>query len=66
MALFEKFGEFDSVEEMNMTAEGLKEEGDLENLKDRNYVDKDSDIKSKIIVCVMEKQGTGLRTQIAR
>lgn len=34
MALFEKFGEFDSVEEINMTAEGLKEEGDLENLKE--------------------------------
>ena len=27
MALFERFGEFDSVEELNMTAEGLKEEG---------------------------------------
>ena len=34
MALFEKFGEFDSVEELNMTAEGLKEEGDLKNLKE--------------------------------
>ena len=33
MALFERFGEFDSVEELNMTAEGLKEEGDLESLK---------------------------------
>ena len=31
--LFERFGEFDSVEELNMTAEGLKEEGDLESLK---------------------------------
>ena len=30
MELFERFGEFDSVEELNMTAEGLKEEGDLE------------------------------------
>lgn len=33
MALFERFGEFDSVEELNMTAEGLKAEGDLESLK---------------------------------
>ena len=33
MELFERFGEFDSVEELNMTAEGLKEEGDLESLK---------------------------------
>ena len=33
MALFERFGEFDSVEELNMTAEGLKEEGDIESLK---------------------------------
>lgn len=33
MLLFERFGEFDSVEELNMTAEGLKEEGDLESLK---------------------------------
>lgn len=33
MALFERFGEFDSVEELNATAEGLKAEGDLESLK---------------------------------
>lgn len=33
MALFERFGEFDSVEELNMTAEGLKAEGDIESLK---------------------------------
>ena len=31
--LFEKFGEFDSVEELNMAAEGLKKEGDIESLK---------------------------------
>ena len=31
--MFEKFGEFDSIEEINKTAEGLKEEGDLESLK---------------------------------
>ena len=33
MALFERFGEFDSAEELNATAEGLKAEGDIESLK---------------------------------
>ncbi len=33
MALYEKFGEFDSIEEINEAAEGLKVEGDLESLK---------------------------------
>lgn len=31
--MFDIFGEFDSVEELNAAAEGLKEEGDTENLK---------------------------------
>lgn len=31
--MFEIFGEFDSVEELNEAAAGLKEEGDLESLK---------------------------------
>lgn len=31
--MFEKFGEFDSVEELNAAAEGQKEEGDMEALK---------------------------------
>ena len=31
--MFEVFGEFDSAEEINLTASGLKEEGDLEGLK---------------------------------
>ena len=31
--MFERFGEFDSYEEINRTAEGLKEEGDIESLK---------------------------------
>ena len=31
--MFEKFGEFDSWEEINKAAEGQKEEGDLEALK---------------------------------
>lgn len=30
--MFDKFGEFDSVEELNKAAAGLKEEGDIENL----------------------------------
>ncbi len=32
MALFEKFGEMDSIEEINRAAEGLKKEGDRESL----------------------------------
>ena len=30
--MFERFGEFDSAEELNLTAEGLKTEGDMESL----------------------------------
>lgn len=30
--MFDKFGEFDSVEELNAAAEGLKAEGDIENI----------------------------------
>lgn len=30
--MFEKFGEFDTVEELNMAAEGLKKEGDIKSL----------------------------------
>ena len=30
--MFEKFGEFDSAEEINKSAEGLKAEGDTESL----------------------------------
>ena len=29
--MFERFGEFDSAEEINLTAEGLKTEGDMES-----------------------------------
>lgn len=32
--MFDKFGEFDSVEEINETAAGLLEEGDLEGLRE--------------------------------
>ena len=32
--MYEKFGEFNTVEELNKAAEGLKTEGDMESLKD--------------------------------
>lgn len=44
MALFERFGEFDSVEKLNETAEGLKKEGDIESLivlAEENGLDKE-------------------------
>lgn len=44
MALFEKFGEMDSIEEINLAAEGLKKEGDKESLyalAEENGVDKE-------------------------
>ncbi len=31
--MFENFGEFDSAEELNLTASALREEGDMENLQ---------------------------------
>lgn len=31
--MFDKFGEFDTAEELNRSAEGLKNEGDIESLK---------------------------------
>ena len=42
--MFDRFGEFDSVEELNRTAEGLKNEGDTENiyvLAAENGIDRD-------------------------
>ena len=40
--MFERFGEFDSAEEINLTAEGLKTEGDMEwSFKNQIPVDKD-------------------------
>ena len=42
--MFDKFGEFDSVEELNAAAEGLKAEGDTESiyvLAAENGIDKD-------------------------
>lgn len=44
MALYERFGEFDSAEELNATAEGLKAEGDMESmiiLAEENGLDKE-------------------------
>lgn len=42
--MFDRFGEFDSVEELNRAAEGLKSEGDTENiyvLAAENGIDRD-------------------------
>ena len=42
--MFDKFGEFDSVEELNETAKGLLNEGDIESLKelaDENGIDEE-------------------------
>lgn len=42
--MFDKFGEFDSAKEINMTAAGLLEEGDLESLMElaaENGIDKE-------------------------
>ena len=42
--MFDKFGEFDTYNEINMAAEGLKEEGDTDNifiLAEENGIDKD-------------------------
>lgn len=44
MIMFEKFGEFDSVEELNLAAEGLKKEGDIKSLNalaEENGIDKE-------------------------
>ena len=42
--MFEKFGEFDSVEELNMAAEGFVKEGDIDSvymLAEENGIDKE-------------------------
>lgn len=42
--MFERFGKFDCVEDLNLTAEGLKEEGDRESLivlAEENGIDKE-------------------------
>ena len=42
--MFDKFGEFDSVEELNLAAEGFRSEGDLESLyalAEENGIDKE-------------------------
>lgn len=43
--MFEKFGEFDSAEELNMAADGLYSEGDIENiyvLAEENGIDRET------------------------
>lgn len=45
--MFERFGEFDSADELNLAAEGLKTEGDMESLivlAEENGIDKE-DVK---------------------
>lgn len=54
MSLYEKFGEFDSAEELNMSAEGLLKEGDTESLialAKENGIDKE-DAKDYIDGCM--------------
>lgn len=54
--MFEKFGEFDSVEELNLAAEELKKEGDMESifiLAAENGIDKE-DAEDYIEGCVEE------------
>ena len=36
--MFDVFGEFDSYMEINMAAEGMKEEGDVKSLRERYIV----------------------------
>lgn len=54
--MFEKFGEFDTVEELNAAAEGLKQEGDTESLialAEENGLDKE-DAQDYIDGCTQE------------
>ena len=54
MSLYEKFGEFDSAEELNMSAAGLLKEGDTESLivlAKENGIDKE-DAKDYIDGCM--------------
>lgn len=65
--MFEKFGEFDSVEELNMTAEGLKKEGDedaLIELAVENGLDK-GDAEDYLDGC-MEELATPLTAALGK
>lgn len=65
--MYEKFGEFDSVEELNEAAEGLKKEGDIESLKElakengidefdtEDYINGDTDALATAITAAVGK-----------
>ena len=65
--MFDKFGEFDSVEELNMSAEGLKREGDTASLIElavENGIDKE-DAQDYIDGCV-DKLATPLMAAMGK
>lgn len=55
--MFEKFGEFDSCEEINMSAEGLFNEGDLESLRE---MAKENGIPEEYVEMYLEGEIPGL------
>lgn len=55
--MFEKFGEFDSCEEINMSAEGLFNEGDLESLRE---MAKENGIPQEYVEMYLEGEIPGL------
>lgn len=65
--MFDKFGEFDSAEELNMSAEGLKREGDTASLIElavENGIDKE-DVEDYIDGCV-DKLATPLMAALGK
>lgn len=65
--MFDKFGEFDSAEELNMSAEGLKREGDTASLIElavENGIDKE-DAEDYIDGCV-DKLATPLMAALGK
>ena len=55
--MFDKFGEFDSCEEINMSAEGLFNEGDLESLRE---MAKENGIPEEYVEMYLEGEIPGL------
>lgn len=65
--MYEKFGEFDSAEELNEAAAGLKAEGDMESLKElakengideydtEDYINGDTDALATVITAAVGK-----------
>lgn len=65
--MYEKFGEFDSVEELNEAAAGLKAEGDMESLKElakengideydtEDYINGDTDALATVVTAAVGK-----------